>query len=89
LLAISIFGELEQWIALGKLAQLGGQLQLRQLQKPDGLLQLRRESQLLIKTELKPWFHACRNGGRGFILTLRRNADHTCHGRNGRPSMQM
>jgi hypothetical protein len=54
-----VFGELQQGVALGELAQFGCQLQLRQLQQPDGLLQLRCESQLLIETELKPWFHAC------------------------------
>ena len=62
LLQRGVFGKFQQRVALGELAQLGRQLQLRQLQKADGLLQLRRKSQLLIETELKPWFHACQTG---------------------------
>jgi hypothetical protein len=50
---------------------------LRQLQQANGLLQLWRKSQLLIETELKPWFHACQKGLADLILTPGRNRDHS------------
>ena len=49
---LGLVGEFQQRIAFGDLSQFRLELQLRQLQQPDRLLQLRREGQLLMKAKL-------------------------------------
>ena len=51
-LVLDLLGKLQQRVALGDLPQFGFQLQLRQLQQADRLLQLRRQGQLLVEAKL-------------------------------------
>ena len=49
---LGLVGEFQQRVAFGDLSQFRFEFQLRQLQQPDRLLQLRREGQLLMKAKL-------------------------------------